>query len=1123
LLFSSAASTQSGLLVHDNYIHDAVCDGISFAGVDPSQGTVLAYNNIVQHVGAGPAPAGGESTYACINAAGSGLGTVQILNNSFYDCGARANADSGGISAATPVVVINNIFALVSGESYVTSNTHTSVLSGSNNLFWGAGAIPAPFTSSLDADPLFIDVANTNFHVQPSSPAIDAGTTTSVGNDYDGVSRPQGKAYDIGAYESTGAAQGAGQLAENPSSLNFGTVNIGASSTQSLVVSNTGNVSVTISQMNVTGAGFSASGLNLPATLASGQSTTLTVTFSPQAAGAVTGSVAFVSNAANATSSVQLSGTGASVLPPGCSTSTASWQSSSFAAQSGTFTAQWDSTPSAQAIAAFTGLSSVAAGTWTDNAAMVRFNADNTMQALKGGNPDAYTADTTINYTAGNSYHFRVVVNVAAHTYSVFVTPQGGTETALASNYPFRSTLQTVTGLSFVNTIFEVGSGATLCNFGVVTSATNTLSASPASLSFGNVAMGSNATQNVTVTASTGSVTISQATASASFSVSGPTLPMTLAAGTSTTFPVKFAPTAVGSVAGSLSLTSNASGSPTVVSLSGTGTSPAGTLAASPASVSFGNVAVGSSATQNVTVTASTSSVTISQAAVTAGFAMSGPTLPTTLAAGQSATFSVKFSPTAAGSVAGSLSLTSNASNSPTAVALSGTGTSALPPGCSSSTATWQSSSFAAQTGTFTAQWDSTPSAQAIAAFTGLSSAAAGTWTDNAAMVRFNADNTIQALKGGNPDAYTADTAINYTAGSSYHFRLVVNIPSHSYSVFITPQGGTETLLASNYPFRSTLQTVTGLSFANTIFEVGSGATLCNFGVTATPGTLSASPSSVNFGNVVTGSSATQNVTVTASTSSVIISQATATAGFTLSGPTLPATLAAGQSATFQVKFAPTATGSVTGSLSITSNASGSPTVVSLSGTGATPAGTLAASPTSVSFGNVAVGSSATQNVTVTASVSSVTLSQAAVSAGFGLSGPTLPMTLAAGQSATFSVKFSPTAAGSVAGSLSLTSSASGSPTAVSLSGTGTAAAAHSTTLNWVASNSNGVVGYFVYRGTQTGGPYTKLNATAVTGTSYIDNNVTAGATYFYVVDSVSSNGMESVHSSEVSVTIPTP
>jgi fibronectin type 3 domain-containing protein len=119
-------------------------------------------------------------------------------------------------------------------------------------------------------------------------------------------------------------------------------------------------------------------------------------------------------------------------------------------------------------------------------------------------------------------------------------------------------------------------------------------------------------------------------------------------------------------------------------------------------------------------------------------------------------------------------------------------------------------------------------------------------------------------------------------------------------------------------------------------------------------------------------------------------------------------------------------------------------------------------------------------------------------------------------------VKFAPTASGAVIGNLTLTSNASNSPMVIALNGTG-ATVAHSVALNWVASASTGVTGYNVYRGTQTGGPYSKVTATPVATTSYTDSTVTAGATYFYVVTAVDSAGNESAFSSEVSATIPTP
>jgi fibronectin type 3 domain-containing protein len=66
-------------------------------------------------------------------------------------------------------------------------------------------------------------------------------------------------------------------------------------------------------------------------------------------------------------------------------------------------------------------------------------------------------------------------------------------------------------------------------------------------------------------------------------------------------------------------------------------------------------------------------------------------------------------------------------------------------------------------------------------------------------------------------------------------------------------------------------------------------------------------------------------------------------------------------------------------------------------------------------------------------------------------------------------------------------------------------------------------MGYYVYRGTQTGGPYAKLNATPISLTTYTDSAVQAGQAYFYVATSVDSNNVESSFSNETSAIIPTP
>ncbi|MGC2829312.1 MAG: choice-of-anchor D domain-containing protein, partial [Candidatus Acidiferrum sp.] len=180
-------------------------------------------------------------------------------------------------------------------------------------------------------------------------------------------------------------------------------------------------------------------------------------------------------------------------------------------------------------------------------------------------------------------------------------------------------------------------------------------------------------------------------------------------------------------------------------------------------------------------------------------------------------------------------------------------------------------------------------------------------------------------------------------------------------------------------------------------------------------------------------------------------------------------------------------------------------------------------SPTSLSFGNVTTGTtSAAQNVTITnTGNSSVTISQISLTgSGYLMTGGAAPVTLSPTQNLILTIQFNPTVAGSVNGSISIVSNASGSPATVSLSGTGVLPVQHSVALSWTASTST-VSGYNVYRGTVSGGPYTKINSSLVAGLSYTDLMVQSGTTYYYVTTAVDSSGNESVYSNEVSAPIP--
>jgi len=294
-------------------------------------------------------------------------------------------------------------------------------------------------------------------------------------------------------------------------------------------------------------------------------------------------------------------------------------------------------------------------------------------------------------------------------------------------------------------------------------------------------------------------------------------------------------------------------------------------------------------------------------------------------------------------------------------------------------------------------------------------------------------------------------------------------------------------------------------------------------GTGVTPGALAANPTTVAFGSVQVGISTNLSETLTnTGGSSITITQADLTgAVFSVSGLTLPLTLTANQSVTFTATFTPTSAGAASGSLSVVSNASNSTLNIALSGTG-TAAGTLAVSPASLSFGSVTVGSSSALNGTLTASGASVTVSSASLNnSEFALSGISLPTTLPAGQSATFTVTFTPSASGASSASLSFSSNAANSPSVQTMTGTGTAAAQHTVDLTWNASS--GAIGYNIYRGTVSGGPYTMINSSLDGTTAYTDNTVFSGQTYYYVATAVNSASQESGYSNQVQVVIPNP
>ncbi len=294
--------------------------------------------------------------------------------------------------------------------------------------------------------------------------------------------------------------------------------------------------------------------------------------------------------------------------------------------------------------------------------------------------------------------------------------------------------------------------------------------------------------------------------------------------------------------------------------------------------------------------------------------------------------------------------------------------------------------------------------------------------------------------------------------------------------------------------------------------------------------TLSVSTTSLNFGTVTLNTASAQSITLksTGTASVTIDALAVSGAGYAVAGPALPLRLYPGQSTTVEVSFDPKVAGAATGDLSITSSSStGSTMNVSLTGTGSgnTASPVLTLSTTSLNFGSVGLGTPISQSVTLSSTgTSAVTVSAASLAgAAFTFSGATFPVTLNPGVAVSVQVRFDPMAVGTASGTLTFTSNSTrGSSSVVMLSGTGTTAA-HQVSLTWAAPANSpaGVSGYNVYRAAAGSTSFVRLNASADAQTAYLDQAVTAGASYSYYVKSVDAAGVESSPSNQVSVTIP--
>ena len=320
----------------------------------------------------------------------------------------------------------------------------------------------------------------------------------------------------------SGGAQSAGALSPSPASLNFGSVQVGSNQALPQTLTNSGGSTVTVTQVNPTGTGFSVSGLSLPFNLAAGQSQAFNVTFTPSAVGSSSGNLAIISNASNSPLNVTLSGNG---LAPGALTSSPS--SLSFGSVQVGNNQQLSET--------------------VTNTGGVNVNIS---QATIAGTGFSMSGWAPLVLTPGQHYTFTVT----------FTPPSPANDSGSVS----------------------IVSNASNPNLSVPLSGTGTpvpqgqLAVTPTTLNFGSVAVGTNAQLQGTLSASGASVTVNSDTLNGSaFALSGlSSYPIVIPAGQQVQFTVTFTPSGTGAASGSLSFFSTASNSPTVESLTGTGTPP---------------------------------------------------------------------------------------------------------------------------------------------------------------------------------------------------------------------------------------------------------------------------------------------------------------------------------------------------------------------------------------------------------------------------------------------------------------------------------------------------------------------------------------------------------------------
>jgi hypothetical protein len=489
-----------------------------------------------------------------------------------------------------------------------------------------------------------------------------------------------------------------------------------------------------------------------------------------------------------------------------CLTATTSngWQNAVMTSQTGTFTATFDATPSASPTNSVIALSNGAQTAYANFACLARFNPTGDIDARNGG---AYAAASTIPYSAGVSYHFRLAVNIPAQTYSIYVTPAGGSELTVGLNYAFRISDTT---LNWYGVFVDSGSGGagtvTVCNFSTGNIPTFTITPSAGS--------GGSISPSSTVTVNQGGNQTFTITPNSGFLVAGVSVDG-VSQGALTTYTFS-------NVQSNHTISASFNPVPQFTITASAGTN--GSISPS------GTITVNQGASQSFTIAANS------------GFVVSSVLVD---GASQGTITSYTFS---------------NVQTNHTISATFAAGNT-----CTNETGTTNTALSSAQSGTFTATWDATPSISGINATMSLCSGSQTAYASYSCIARFFTSGDIDSYNG---TGYASASTIPYSGGTTYHFEMDVNVTAHTYSIYVTPAGGSKTLVGSNYAFRSTAGSPISLNTFNVDISGSGAVNICNLTVgTGTNFTIAASAGSggsINpSGNVLVSQGGNQSFTIT--------------------------------------------------------------------------------------------------------------------------------------------------------------------------------------------------------------------------------------------------------------------